>query len=62
MAESSKLISVTEWRKRFTPAPTPNTVWRWIKSGKIHPEPVKYGRGYYLDENAVYRETSEFES
>ena len=58
MAEP-RLISVTEWRKRFVPSPTPNTVWRWIKAGKIQPAPIKYGRSYYLEETAVYAESPE---
>ena len=50
-----KLISVAEWRKRFVPPPSRTTVWRWIREGKIVPEPTKYGRSYYLTDDAVFR-------
>jgi hypothetical protein len=49
-----KLISVAEWRKRFVPPPSRTTVWRWIREGKIVPAPQKYGRSYYLTDDATF--------
>jgi hypothetical protein len=51
---SPQLVTVDEWRSRFSQPPAKSTIWRWIRTGKIIPQPVKFGRQYYLDKTAVY--------
>nr|WP_258189918.1 excisionase [Stutzerimonas stutzeri] len=46
-----------EWAKRnYESPPTLNTLRRWAREGRIYPQPVKHGRGYYLLPNASYLE------
>jgi hypothetical protein len=41
--------------KQFDPPPAIRTARLWIKDGKIYPPPVKVGRAYYVEENAVFQ-------
>jgi len=48
-------IRLDKWlEKEFDPPPKIRTARLWIKAGKIYPAPVKVGRSYYVDENAVF--------
>ncbi|MGC2944197.1 excisionase [Burkholderia ambifaria] len=48
-------LRLDEWLKReFFPPPAIRTARGWIKEGKIYPPPVKVGRAYYVEENAVF--------
>jgi hypothetical protein len=45
-----------EWLKsQFDPPPAIRTARLWIKDGKIYPPPVKVGRAYYVEQNAVFQ-------
>ncbi|WP_434033665.1 excisionase [Cupriavidus sp. a3] len=45
-----------EWLKsQFDPPPAIRTARLWIRDGKIYPAPVKVGRSYYVEENAVFQ-------
>ncbi|MEM5429365.1 excisionase [Cupriavidus oxalaticus] len=49
-------LRLDEWLARnFAPAPAIRTARLWIKDGKIYPAPVKVGRAYYVEENAVFQ-------
>lgn len=54
MDESTRLITIYEWRKRFHPRPAAPTVRKWIRQGRIDPPPIKHGRNYYLADFARY--------
>ncbi|GLC92357.1 hypothetical protein Tamer19_17650 [Cupriavidus sp. TA19] len=41
--------------KQFDPPPAIRTARLWIRDGKIYPTPVKVGRAYYVEENAVFQ-------
>lgn len=41
--------------KQFDPPPAIRTARLWIRDGKIYPAPVKVGRSYYVEENAVFQ-------
>lgn len=46
-------ITLANWaKKRFDPPPHPNTLLNWTRDGKIIPCPVKFGRAYFVEENA----------
>jgi hypothetical protein len=48
-------IRLDKWlEKEFDPPPKIRTARLWIKAGKIYPVPVKVGRSYYVEENAVF--------
>jgi hypothetical protein len=50
-------IRLDEWLKReFDPPPAIRTARLWIKACKIYPPPVKVGRSYYVEQNAVFRD------
>lgn len=42
--------------KQFDPPPAIRTARLWIKAGKIYPPPVKVGRAYYVEQNAVFQD------
>ncbi|WP_316150101.1 excisionase [Cupriavidus sp. BIC8F] len=45
-----------EWLKsQFDPPPAIRTARLWVRDGKIYPPPVKVGRAYYVEENAVFQ-------
>ena len=49
-------VRLDEWLKReFDPPPTIRTARLWINAGKIYPAPVKVGRSYYVERDAVFR-------
>lgn len=49
-------LRLDEWLARnFQPAPAIRTARLWVKDGKIYPAPVKVGRAYYVEENAVFQ-------
>lgn len=50
-------ISLEKWAERnFDPPPAIRTARLWIKAGKIYPPPVKVGRAYYVEQNAVFQD------
>jgi predicted site-specific integrase-resolvase len=50
-------IRLDEWLKRnFDPPPAIRTARLWINAGKIYPPPVKVGRSYYVEQNAVFQD------
>ncbi|MGN8137352.1 excisionase [Paraburkholderia sp. 22099] len=50
-------VRLDEWLKReFDPPPAIRTARLWINAGKIYPMPVKVGRSYYVEQNAVFQD------
>jgi hypothetical protein len=50
-------IRLDEWLKlEFDPPPAIRTARLWINAGKIYPAPVKVGRSYYVEQNAVFQD------
>ena len=50
-------LRLDEWLKRnFDPPPAIRTARLWINAGKIYPMPVKVGRSYYVEQNAVFQD------
>lgn len=50
-----KHITLEAWAARlFDPAPTPATLRAWARQQRIHPEPIKVGRTWYVEEHAQY--------
>jgi predicted site-specific integrase-resolvase len=48
-------IKLEAWAARnFDPAPHIDTLRLWARTGKLYPPPIKAGRSYYVDENAVF--------
>lgn len=41
--------------QQFDPPPAIRTARLWIRDGKIYPPPVKVGRAYYVEANAVFQ-------
>jgi hypothetical protein len=49
-----KKITLQAWAAaRYDPPPGPRTVQRWARLGELSPAPVKVGRCYYINPNAV---------
>ncbi len=48
-----KLLTLKEWNSRLPRPRSEETVRRWIRKGIIYPAPVKDGREYLFNENAV---------
>jgi hypothetical protein len=51
-----KTLTVLEWRDQRFPkdcVPEIETIWRWIRCGKIQPAPVRVGRHYQLHPDAM---------
>ncbi|EBW7999810.1 excisionase [Salmonella enterica subsp. enterica serovar Mgulani] len=48
-----KQLTLKEWNSRLPRPRSEETVRRWVREGKIYPAPVKDGREYLFDENAV---------
>lgn len=52
-------VLLDDWTKRnFDPPPAIRTVRQWIKEHKIYPAPIKVGRSYYVDQDAMFRDPS----
>lgn len=50
-------VRFDEWLKQnFDPVPHIQTARRWISQGKVYPQPIKVGRAYYVEKNAVYQD------
>jgi hypothetical protein len=50
-------VRLDKWLEdNFDPAPAIRTARLWIKAAKIHPAPVKVGRSYYVEKDAVFRD------
>ncbi|ETF08375.1 excisionase [Pseudomonas moraviensis] len=50
-------VTLDEWAAaEFKTPPSPNTLRKWAREGRIAPAPVKHGRSYYVESNAHYQE------
>ncbi|WP_338572086.1 excisionase [Pseudomonas canadensis] len=50
-------VTLDEWAAaEFKTPPSPNTLRRWAREGRIAPVPVKHGRNYYVESDAHYQE------
>ncbi|WP_080963116.1 excisionase [Pseudomonas fluorescens] len=50
-------VTLDEWAAaEFKTPPSPNTLRKWAREGRISPRPVKHGRSYYVDSEARYQE------
>jgi hypothetical protein len=50
-------VTLDEWAvAEFKTPPSPNTLRKWAREGRIWPLPVKHGRNYYVESNAHYQE------
>lgn len=50
-------VRLDKWLSdNFDPPPAIRTARLWINAGKIYPAPVKVGRSYYVEQNAVFRD------
>lgn len=48
-------VRLDKWLSdNFDPPPAIRTARLWINAGKIYPAPVKVGRSYYVEQNAVF--------
>lgn len=56
----SKLVSLEQWATATygESAPCIDTLRRWCREGRIHPQPEKHGKCYYLDPEARYIDAS----
>jgi hypothetical protein len=56
MSQAVPKITLKTWGARQFPEATPhvNTLRKWAREGKIHPNPRKHGREYYVPEDAEY--------
>lgn len=56
----SKLVSLEQWAKATygDSSPCIDTLRRWCREGRIHPQPEKHGKAYYLDPEARYIDAS----
>lgn len=53
-------VTLDEWAAaEFKTPPSPNTLRRWAREGRIAPKPIKHGRSYYVESNARYHEPVE---
>lgn len=51
----TKLLTLEEWAKRrYASPPSAKTLRRWVRDGKIYPEPHKEGRSYVVTEDARF--------
>lgn len=58
MAEKIKprFVTLREWAQaQFSTAPHINTLHKWVHEGRIQPQPMKIGRGYWVKPSAEYR-------
>jgi predicted site-specific integrase-resolvase len=50
-------LTLAEWAAdHFKTPPSPNTLRKWAREGRITPKPIKHGRNYYVDANSQYQE------
>lgn len=50
-------ITLEEWAKaEFKTPPSPDTLRKWAREGKIFPIPVRHGHRYYVEPGAHYQE------
>ncbi|MDD5393154.1 MAG: excisionase [Thiothrix sp.] len=51
-----KLVLLETWAKMRYPdlTPTIRTLRRWVKEGRIQPQPIKHGKYFRVREDAVY--------
>jgi hypothetical protein len=56
VVEMPKLVTLEEWAERIFGAAKPhrNTLYNWRQYGWIVPAPIKIGRRYFVEPNAVY--------
>lgn len=48
-------LTLAEWAAdHFRTPPSPNTLRKWAREGRITPRPIKHGRNYYVDANSQY--------
>lgn len=53
-------LTLAEWAAdHFRTPPSPNTLRKWAREGRITPPPIKHGRNYYVEPNAHYWEPEE---
>lgn len=49
-------VTLEEWATaEFRTPPSPNTLRKWAREGRIVPAPVKHGRNYYVESDAHYQ-------
>ena len=50
-------VTLDEWAAaEFKTPPSPNTLRKWAREGRIAPPPIKHGRSYYVESDAHYKE------
>ncbi|MFJ2714932.1 excisionase [Pseudomonas sp. NPDC087346] len=50
-------LTLAEWaEEHFRTPPSPNTLRKWAREGRIKPAPIKHGRCYYVEPSARYCE------
>ncbi|MBP2871159.1 MULTISPECIES: excisionase [Pseudomonas] len=50
-------LTLAEWAaENYKTPPSPNTLRKWAREGRITPKPIKHGRNYYVDANSQYLE------
>lgn len=48
-------LTLAEWAaENYKTPPSPNTLRKWAREGRITPKPIKHGRNYYVDANSQY--------
>jgi hypothetical protein len=52
MSDGKKVLLLEWGAAHFSPAPSLWTLRAMVRAGKIHPQPVKVGKAYYVDPDA----------
>lgn len=54
---SEKLLPLEVWARKVYGdfSPSKGTLRRWVRDGRIQPQPKKQGRAYFLTPNAEYK-------
>lgn len=48
-------LTLAEWAAdHFRTPPSPNTLRKWAREGRITPQPIKHGRNYYVEASSQY--------
>ena len=48
-------LTLSEWAAdQFRTPPSPGTLRKWAREGRIQPVPIKHGRNYYVEVDAQY--------
>jgi len=57
IVNSPNLLPLKEWAKRQYGdfAPHRNTLLKWVRDGRIQPQPEKQGRAYFFKPEAKYK-------